>query len=192
MCPSPPEWAACSTAPFKCFDISIKTLSPVHSWAPQTAVEMCLLVLGCGNHRTTPVSRLTAEHCCQITSWGMCGSLRRERWRVFHRCFPSGLLVCKMMLPLLSVWGQFGAEDTAWRGWTSPQGSQRLPGKHHNCVKYQILGYLPVAWNTQSFISLPMLFFFLWSPSKACVSVQHYKADNFFSLAPSFVKSYPE
>lgn len=43
-----------------------------------------------------------------------------------------------------------------------------------------------------SFIWLLMLFFFLWFHSKACISVQHCKGDAFFSLAPSFVKSYPE
>lgn len=199
VCPSPSEWAACTAAPFtgkemtgECFNISIKTLRPAHSWAHQTAVQMCLLAPSCGNHQTATVSRLTAQHCCQITSWGMCGSLRKEWWRVFCGCFPSGLQVCRMVLSPWSAWGQFVAEDTVWRGWTSPQGSQRLPGRHHTCVKYQILGYLPVAWNTRSFIWLLMLFFFLWSPSKPCILVQHYKADNFFILAPSFIKSYPE
>lgn len=121
----------------------------------------------------------------------MCGSQGRERWRVFHKCFLSGLHVCRMTLPPC----QCGS------GWVP-----RMPlggAEHHPRTVRGWQTDIILAWNTRfwaicqwpeilSFIWLPMLLFFLWFRSKTCTSVQCNRGDAYFSLALSFVKSYPE
>lgn len=78
------ECAACAAAPSqekrhfqvtdKYFSITMEAESLACPWAHQTSAQLCLWAPGCGNHRATSVSWLTAWHCCQIMARGRSGS----------------------------------------------------------------------------------------------------------------------